>query len=278
MNQEGRHTTRETRAFTIVELITVVATIAVLSALLLPALAKSQSQTHSAIDMSNVRQILKAVHTYSGDNSEFLPHPTWGSAITGWVYSSGIRDGVLPGSASPSQVAAVVSNQLGYFRKSQLAPLLNYDQGLLDCPTDVAMRRSGDYKVRYLARGVKLTSYGFCGAISGFGAPKQALNANTGGTYKLSAFRPSSFLLSEPDETSPFNFNDAGINQEDAFEGVSLRHTANAGANRTSIGSANGLTLLGRFGGEAGFIKARTFTTLRNTPPENDLRCGPGYR
>jgi type II secretory pathway pseudopilin PulG len=277
MSQEGRHTKGKVRAFTVIELVTVIATIVVLSALLLPALAKSQSQSHTTIDISNVRQILKAVHIYSSDNSDFLPHPTWGTAITGWAYSAGIRDGALGSTATSAQIAAVVSNQLGYFRKSQLAPLLNNDQKLLDCPTDVAMRRSGEYKIRYLGRGVKLTSYGFCGAISGFGAPKQAPNANTGGTYKLSAFRPSSFLLSEPDETDPFNFNDAGINQENANEGVSLRHTP-AGASRTSISPRTGLTLLGRFGGEAGFIKIRTFSTLRNTPAENDLRCGPGYR
>lgn len=277
MSREGRHTTREFRAFTIIELVTVVATIVVLSALLLPALAKSQSQSHTTIDISNVRQILKAVHVYSADNSDFLPHPTWGSYITGWVYSAGIRDGALGSGASAAQVAAVVSNQLGYFRKSQLAPLLNYNQQLFDCPTDVAMRRSGENKIRYLQRGVKLTSYGFCGAISGFGAQKEAPNANNGGTYKLSAFLPSSFLLSEPDEMSPFNFNDAGINQENSSEGVSYRHTPNPGA-RSAIAPATGRALLGRFGGEAGFLKVRTFTTLRGTPPENDLRCGPGYR
>jgi type II secretory pathway pseudopilin PulG len=277
MSQEGRHVTRKFRAFTIIELITVVATMVVLSAFLLPALAKSQSQTHSAIDMSNVRQILKAVHTYSGDNGDFLPHPTWGTQITGWAYSAGIRDGALGSAATPAQVAAVVSNQLGYFRKSQLAPFLINDQQVLDCPTDVAMRRTGQYKAWYLQRQIKLTSYGFCGAVSGFGTQKEAPKADTGGTYKLSAFRPSSFLLSEPDETVPFNFGDAGINQENSSEGVSLRHTPSAGA-RTSATPATGRALVGRFGGEASFIKARTFATLRNTPPENDLRCGPGYR
>lgn len=276
MSQEGQRTTGKLRAFTIIELVTVVATIAVLSALLLPALAKSQSQSHTTIDIANVRRILQAVHLYAADNTDFCPHPTWGSVPagpTGWLYASGMPSAVA---TTDAQALTLVSNQMRYFRRGQLAPFVNDDQTLFDCPTDVAMRRSGASRIRYLQRSVKLSSYGFCGAISGFGTPKEAPNASAGGTYKLSAFRPSSFLLSEPDELSPFNFNDAGINQENASEGVSLRHTLSAG----SVGpiGPNGRALLGRFGGEASFIKVRTWNTLRNTPAENDLRCGPGYR
>ncbi|HUS36160.1 MAG TPA: hypothetical protein VM680_12485 [Verrucomicrobiae bacterium] len=279
MSQEGRHTTREVRAFTIIELVTVIATLVVLSALLLPALAKSQSQSHTTIDISNVRQILKAVHIYSSDNSDFLPHPTWGTGITGWAYSAGIRDGALSFGATPTQVAAVMTNQLGYFRKSQLGPLLNYDQKLLECPTDVAMRKSGDYKIRYLQRQIKLTSYCFSGAISGFGTQKEAPNANSGGTYKLSSFRPASFIIWEEDEMSSFNFNDAASNQENSNEGQSQRHTILGGTGRIAIASnSNGRGMVGTFGGEANFVKIKTFATLRNTPPENDVRCGPGYR
>jgi type II secretory pathway pseudopilin PulG len=279
MSQERHHTPREVRAFTIIELVTVIATIAVLSALLLPGLAKSQTQTHVVIDTSNVRQILKAAHVYAGDNSDFLPHPTWGTAITGWAYSAGIRDGALSFGATQAQVAAVVSNQLGYFRKSQLAPLLNNDQKLLECPTDVAMRRTGDYKIRYLQRQIKLTSYCFSGAVSGFGTQKEALNANTGGTYKLSSFRPSSFILWEEDEMASFNFNDAGSNQENSNEGLSQRHTILGGTGRTTVASnSNGRGMVGTFGGEANFFKLKAFAALRVAPPENDVRCGPGYR
>ena len=248
-------------------------------ALLLPALAKSQSQSHTTIDISKVQQILKAVHVYSADNNDFLPHPTWGCGITGWAYSAGIRDGALGSAASPAQVAAVLSNQLGYFRKSQLAPLLNNDQKLLECPTDVAMRRSGQFKAWYLQRQIKLTSYGFTGAISGFGTPKEAPNANAGGTYKLSAFRPSSFLMWEEDETRAFNFNDGGNNQENANEGQSQRHTITGGSGGFAIpANSNGRGMVGRFGGEATFFKIKAFSALRVTPAENDLRCGPGYR
>jgi type II secretory pathway pseudopilin PulG len=265
------------RAFTILELLVIIATVALLACLVLPALAKSESRSHSTIDLNNTRQILRAVHQYAADNSDFNPHPSWGTAMDCWLHSRNIRDGVIPGGASATQLAATISNQLTYFRKGQLAPFVANDQTLFDCPTDVAMRRKGDFKTRYYQRAIKLTSYSFTGAVSGFGAPKQAPNATTGGTFKLSDFRPTAFLLWEPDEFSSFNFNDAATNQENPTEGVSYRHTPNPGA-RTAIASPTGLALLGRFGGDASFIKIRTFSTLRNTPPENDLRCGPGYR
>ena len=52
-------------------------------ALLVPARAKSRNETHAVIDLSNVRQILEAVHIYAAQNSDFMPHPTWGAAPSG---------------------------------------------------------------------------------------------------------------------------------------------------------------------------------------------------
>jgi type II secretory pathway pseudopilin PulG len=260
-------------AFTIVELAAVVATIFVLAGLLLPAVAKTRSHTNAAIDLSNVHQILRAVHTYATENTDYCPAPGWGTTTKCWVYSAGIPSGALGSSSSLAAADKVVSNQVAYFLKSQLAPYLGGNQKVLDCPTDVDMRRSGNYKSFYMQRSIKLTSYGFSGAVSGFGATKQAVNANNGGTYKLSDFLPSSFLLWEPDETRAYNFNDAGINQEDAVEGVSQRH-----ANLLNVRAIANSALRGTFGGSASYINPKIFNQLRAAPAENDLRCGPGYR
>jgi hypothetical protein len=246
--------------------------------MLLPALARSKTKTHLTIDLGNTSQILQAVHLYSADNTDFLPHPTWGtvpSGPTGWLYGAGMKDGALPLSATPAQINAAISNQLVYFRKGQLASYLNNNQQLFECPTDVAQRRSGNFKLWYLQRSVKLTAYTFTGAISGFGAPKQAPNASAGGTFKISQFHPTSFLMWEPDETRPFNFNDAAANQENSSEGVSLRH--NRGSNG-AISASGSRALLGQIDGHASFIDPKTFAQLRATASENDLRCGPGYR
>jgi type II secretory pathway pseudopilin PulG len=266
-------------AFTIVELIVVLAVILVLSMLLLPARAKSRVETHAVIDLNNIHQILQAVHLYAGANSDFMPHPTWGdlpSGPTGWLYGKGMPDGSLFRSASAAQLDRVISNQMIYFRKGQLAPYVNNDQKLFDCPTDAAQRQSGNFKIWYFERMIKISSYGFAGAVSGFGAPKEAPNANNGATYKLSQFWPTSFLVREPDETVPFNFNDAGDNQENPREAPSLRHTGAAGSQNPA--GADGVVLRGAFGGNAAYIQAKTFVKLWNSPAENDLRCGPGYR
>src|SRR5678809_1317728 len=75
MKPKGRIThgrAQSSTAFTVIELIVVIATIALFAGMLLPALAKSKTKTHLAIDLGNTRQILQAVHLYSTENRDFL--------------------------------------------------------------------------------------------------------------------------------------------------------------------------------------------------------------
>src|SRR5439155_177118 len=108
---------RNRRAFTIIELVVVVGVIFVLMGLLVPIRAKSRNETHAVIDLSNVHQILQAVHVYASQNSDFMPHSTWGtvsSGPTGWLYASGMPSARV---FNPSQLENAISNQLTYFRK-----------------------------------------------------------------------------------------------------------------------------------------------------------------
>src|SRR4051794_39509537 len=61
------------KAFTIIELLIVVAIIAVLAALLLPALAGGKSQARSTYCLNNIRQLGLALHTYAGDHEDAFP-------------------------------------------------------------------------------------------------------------------------------------------------------------------------------------------------------------
>lgn len=61
------------RAFTIIELIAVVAVIGVLLAILLPALAGARRAARSAACLVNLRSIGQAVQMYRGDNDGLLP-------------------------------------------------------------------------------------------------------------------------------------------------------------------------------------------------------------
>ena len=60
-------------AFTLIELLVVISIMAILAALLLPALAAAQEQGRSAQCVSNLRQWGLAFNMYAADNDDFLP-------------------------------------------------------------------------------------------------------------------------------------------------------------------------------------------------------------
>jgi prepilin-type N-terminal cleavage/methylation domain-containing protein len=69
-------------AFTLLELLTVIAMIAILAALLFPALARAKSKSHRTQCYNNQRQISLSLMMYADDNREFFPayedSATWG--------------------------------------------------------------------------------------------------------------------------------------------------------------------------------------------------------
>jgi prepilin-type N-terminal cleavage/methylation domain-containing protein len=68
---------RYIRAFTLVELLIVIAIIAILAALLLPVLAKGKQKAYQANCTSNLKQFAYSIGMYTHDNRDFLPGPAW---------------------------------------------------------------------------------------------------------------------------------------------------------------------------------------------------------
>jgi prepilin-type N-terminal cleavage/methylation domain-containing protein len=70
---------RENGGFTLIELLVVIAIIAILAAMLLPALSRAKVQAVKTQDINNEKQQLVAFNMYAGDSRDFLPDGSSGN-------------------------------------------------------------------------------------------------------------------------------------------------------------------------------------------------------
>jgi prepilin-type N-terminal cleavage/methylation domain-containing protein/prepilin-type processing-associated H-X9-DG protein len=87
MNTGAHQTHRDSRGLTLLELLVVVGIIAVLAAMVLPAVARTKAACGRVVCLNNLKQWGLATHLHAADNDDFLPpdgSPNGNSTDAGW--------------------------------------------------------------------------------------------------------------------------------------------------------------------------------------------------
>jgi prepilin-type N-terminal cleavage/methylation domain-containing protein len=124
--------------FTLIELLVVIAIIAILAAMLLPALARAKLEARRTQCINNLKQLELGAQLYKHDNNDYLmpnapagytPNETWCPAGSeNWT-------GAAP--------AVDVNTNLSLYLNCLMAPYVAGQIGVYKCPCDVLMARDG---------------------------------------------------------------------------------------------------------------------------------------
>lgn len=140
----------QNKAFTLIELLVVISIIALLIAILLPALGSARTAANKTASMSNLRQIAIATTTYAGSNRESLPYMNR-------AYFDGTKWRDVWASAPNTWPGQLVTE--GYMGASKVFWAPGRDTGPID-PKNPVRNPSNFFEYRYCSYGASAAALG----------------------------------------------------------------------------------------------------------------------